>query len=82
MPASSVVIVPIAWVRMSAISSSVRMMKSSSCPGTILWRVRSSTAIASAVELVWPADAAETVMFWMKVTPSSFFWTVVYGTRI
>ena len=58
------------------------MMKSSSCPGTILCRVRSSTAIASATALVSPAEAAETVMFWMKVTPSSFFWTVVYGARI
>ena len=34
----------------------------------------------SAVGVVSAADAADTVMFWMKVMPRSFFITVVYGT--
>jgi hypothetical protein len=64
MPASRVVMVPVACVRMSATSSSVLTMKSSSAPGTILWRVRSSTAISSATSLVPSAVAAETVIVW------------------
>ena len=64
-PARSVVMVPIAEVLMSAISSSVRIMKSSSWPGTIWCRVRSRRAMASAVLLVSVALAAETVMFWI-----------------
>jgi len=37
---------------------------------------------AAAVALVSAAETAETVTFWMKVMPRSFFITVVYGTKI
>ena len=35
--------------------------------------MRSATAVVSV------ADAADTVTFWMNVTPRNFFITVVYG---
>jgi len=60
-----------------AISSSVRTMKSSGSPGWILWRTRRSEAIRSATAVTSVADAADTCTFWMKVTPRSFFITVV-----
>ena len=46
MPASSAVIVRVVSVRMAAISSSVRTMKSSVSPGMILCRVRSTSSMA------------------------------------
>ena len=57
-------------------------MKSSSRPVAIPWRVRSSAAMLSATAPVSSAVAADTVMLLTCVMPSSFFCTVVYGTRI
>ena len=59
------VIVRVVSVRMAAISSSVRTMKSSLSPGWILCRTRRTAEIASATCLMLSADAADTVIFSM-----------------
>ena len=68
MPASSVVIVPIAAVRMSAISSGGAHDEVVVLPGhDLVARAQQHARSASATALVSPADAADTVMSRMLV---------------
>ena len=65
MPASSVVIVPIACVRMSAISSSVRIDEVVVLPGhDLVARAQQDGDRVGDLRSSRSADAADTVMFW------------------
>ena len=65
------------------ISSGLRMLKSSSCPGAIWWRCRRSALIWSMAGLTACGDTAEATMsssqVWLR--PRIFFCAVLQGRR-
>ena len=84
MLASSPVMVRVICERIAVTSVCERTMKSSGSPGASSCRARSTAAISPATRSTLAGEWADTKMPEMLVPsrPRSFFWTVVYGTKI